>query len=263
MHGLPQKVVRFRDAECLLETSLILKARGPKTSEILKRFPNYAELASELNRQGLTVEVDELAREAAMAQNLSLNFGGVTPAMSVLGVLPRPFFDVASENVMVDAGALQTDLSQFERALRIRQTSMACIQQAIAEDRVAHANRTRTHQLDMSAMVPGTTSVDIYREVAGDVGWRGPAELLKIDSQEGNAIVQYQGRPYLVGLRHLRLHEHTSFAVLPPDVQSAVQELRSVAEGQRPYKVSVVGWLLDCREGRHFWRKVISYVSTV
>ena len=152
-------------------------------------------LASELNRQGLSIEVDELAREAAMSQNLSLNFGGATPAMSVLGVLPRPFFDVASENVMVDAGALQTDLSQFERALRIRQTSMACIQQAIAEDRVARANRTRTHQLDMSTMVPGTTLVDIYREVAGDVGWRGPAELLKIDTQEGNAIVQYQGGP--------------------------------------------------------------------
>ena len=117
------------------------------------------------------------------------------------------------------------------------------IQQAIAEDRVARANRTRTHQLDMSAMVPGTASVDIYREVAGDVGWRGPAELLKIDSQEGNAIMQYQGRPYLVGLRHLRLHEHTSFAVLPPDVQSAVQELRSVAEGQRPLQ-SLCGWMV-------------------
>ena len=58
-----------------------------------------------------------------------------------------------------------------------------------------------------------------------------------------------------VGLRHLRLHERTSFAVLPPGVQSSIQELRSVAEGQRPYKVSVVGWLLDCRDGRHFWRR--------
>ena len=212
-------------------------------------------LASELNRQGLVAEVDELAREAAMAQNLSLNFGGVTPAMAVFGTLPRPFFDVASDNVMVDAGALQTDLSQFERALRIRQTSMSCIQQAIAEDRVSRANRTRTHQLDMSTMVPGTTQVDIFREVAGDVGWRGPAELLKIDSSEGNAIVQYQGRPYLVGLRHLRLHEATSFAVFPPGVQDAVHDLRGMAEEQRPYKVSIVGWLLNCQDGQHLWRR--------
>ncbi|CAE7218696.1 unnamed protein product [Symbiodinium sp. CCMP2592] len=218
-------------------------------------------LASELNRQGLYSDVDELAREATMAQNLSLNFGGVTPAMAVLGVLPRPFFDVATDNVMSDAGALQTDLSQFERALRVRQIAMACIQQAISEDRVARANRTRTNQLDIGSLVPGTSSVDIYREVAGDVGWRGPAELLKIDAQEGNAVVQYQGRPYLVGLRHLRLHEATSFVVLPEDVQNSIRELRTMAEAQRPYKVSIVGWILDHSDQQHVWRRSSSSFS--
>ena len=208
-----------------------------------------------------------------MAQNLSLNFGGVTPAMAVLGVLPRPFFDVAADNVMADAGALQTDLSQFERALRVRQISMSCIQQAISEDRVARANRTRTHQLDLGSLVPGTSSVDIYREVAGDVGWRGPAELLKIDANEGNAVVQYQGRPYLVGLRHLRLHEATSFAVLPESVQESIGYLRKRAEEQRPYKVSIVGWIMGRADGQHVWRRasssfpqyeeIMEYASTV
>ena len=39
-------------------------------------------------------------------------------------------------------------------------------------------------------MTPGTSQVDIFREVQGDVGWRGPAELLKIDAEEGNAVGQ-------------------------------------------------------------------------
>ena len=198
VHEASADLERFGITRCLRGTTSGAAGKQHTGTGLVERRIALTELAtrklaSELNRQGLVAEVDELAREAAMSQNLSLNFGGVTPAMAVLGVLPRPFFDVATDNVMADAGALQTGLSQFERALRVRQTSMSCIQQAIAEDRVARASRTRTHQLDLGKLVPGTSQVDIYREVAGDVGWRGPAELLKVDASEGNAIVQYQG----------------------------------------------------------------------
>ena len=54
-----------------------------------------------------------------------------------------------------------------------------------------------------------------------------------------------------VGLRHLRPHERTSFAVFPGDVQEAVQELFKAAEEQRPYKISIVGWVLDTGDGKH------------
>lgn len=262
-HEASADLERFGITRCPRGTTSGAAGRQHTGTGLVERHVGLTELtmrklASELNRQGLYADVDELAREATMAQNLSLNFGGVTPAMAVLGVLPRPFFDVASENVMADAGALQTDLSQFERALRVRQVSMSCILQAISEDRVARANRTRTNQLDLGTLTPGTTMVDIYREVAGDVGWRGPAELLKIDANEGNPVVQYQGRPYLVGLRHLRLHEATSFAVLPDAVQEAVQQLRKRAEAQRPYKVSIVGWVMDRADGQQVWRRASS-----
>ena len=210
-------------------------------------------LSCELNRQGLYADEDELAMESAMSQNITLNYGGVTPAMAVFGVLPRPFYDHAADNIMSDAGALQTDISQFERALRVRQLAMSCVQQAIAEDRVARAGRTRTNQLDLSKLVAGTTQVDIYRD-----GWRGPAELLRINAEEGTAVVQYQGRPYLMGLRHLRLHENTSFAVWPSEVQEAVVELKQVAEALRPYKVSTVGWIRDERDGSISWRRASS-----
>ena len=58
-----------------------------------------------------------------------------------------------------------------------------------AEDRIARAGRTRTHQLDTNALAPGTSTIDFYREVQGDVGWRGPATLLRLDKDESTAVL--------------------------------------------------------------------------
>ncbi|CAE7429695.1 PLA2G7, partial [Symbiodinium necroappetens] len=50
----------------------------------------------------------------------------------------------------------------------------------------------------------------------------------------------------------------TSFAVLPDAVQEAVQQLRKRAEAQRPYKVSIVGWVMDRADGQQVWRRASS-----
>ena len=165
-------------------------------------------LAAELDRQGLRLTPGELAKESAMSHNQSLNYNGATPSMAVFGVLPRPFYQEDSSNITSVAGVLQTDITPFEKALRIRQLSLSMVQRAVAEDRIARAGRSRTHQLDTNALVPGTTTIDFYCEVQGDVGWRGPATLLRLDKDEGTAILTYQGRPYLVSLLHIRPHTH-------------------------------------------------------
>ena len=136
-------------------------------------------LKAELDRQGIVAEPNEIAMEAAMAQNCTLNYNGVTPAMAVFGVLPRGFYDDESPGVLAAAGALQTDLTVFEKALRIRQMSLAAVQQAIVEDRTARANRTRSHRLDTTSLIAGTSEVEFYREVQGDAGWRGPCPSLE------------------------------------------------------------------------------------
>ena len=59
-----------------------------------------------------------------MAHNSTLNYGGVTPAMAVFGILPRGFYDDEAAGLLASAGALQTDLTTFEKALRIRQMSL-------------------------------------------------------------------------------------------------------------------------------------------
>lgn len=139
--------------------------------ELIKlTIPN---LKAELERQGLRPEAEELGQEAAMAHNITLNYGGVTPVMSVFGILPRGFYNPDSHGPMTTSGSLEKDVAVFERAIRIRQTALAQTNQAVIEDRVARANRTRPHQLDLSQMtvVPRKWNSTVkYKEIlAGEV----------------------------------------------------------------------------------------------
>lgn len=125
-----------------------------------------------------------------MAQNPTLNYNGSTPSMAVVGTLPRGFYNIDSDGIMSVHGALETDLTTFEKALRVRQAALSQVHQAVAEDRVARASRSRSHQLEISQLVPGTSEVEFHRDVPGDPGWRGPALLLRLDASEGTAAIQ-------------------------------------------------------------------------
>ena len=146
---------------------------------------------------------------------------------------------------LLTTGALQTDLSAFERALRIRQAALAQCHQAINEDRVARAARSRPRQLDAQDLVAGTSEVEFHREVQGETGgWRGPALLLRLDSEEGTAVIQYQGRPYLVSIRHIRPYKGI-FMITTQEatVEHSLLRLLKYVEQLSQYKVHYVGWL--------------------
>ena len=220
-------------------------------------------LKAELDRQGIICETAEIAMESAMAHNSTLNYGGVTPAMAVFGILPRGFYDDESPGLLSAAGALQSDLTTFEKAVRIRQMSLAAVQQAIVEDRTARAHRTRSHRLDTSALVPGTSEVEFYREVQGDVGWRGPALLLRIDPDEGVAIIQYQGRPYLVSIRHIRPHVQTFLNIndslcLKESAEDELLDIMKATEMVPPFNKRFLGYLPEHKITGTTWRKIPS-----
>ena len=201
-------------------------------------------LKAELQRQGMQPSRAELSQESAMAHNLTLCYGGVTPAMAVFGVLPREFYNPESDHVLNTSGAADTDLTVFERAMRIRQTSLAQAQQSIVEDRVARAARTRPHQLDVGTLVAGTSEVEFYREVKKDPGWRGPALLLRLDADEGVAIIQYQGKPYLVSLRHIRPFKVIyHLEIQTPQLEDSLRKLMHYVENMSEYKVYLYGWV--------------------
>ena len=68
-------------------------------------------LEAELDRQGIAITVNDLAKEAAMSHNISLNYGGATPSMCVFGMIPRPFYQDDGTGVTSVVGALQTDVT--------------------------------------------------------------------------------------------------------------------------------------------------------
>ena len=212
-------------------------------------------LSAELDRQGLRLSPGELAKESAMSHNQTLNYNGASPSMAVFGILPRPFYQEDGDNITAVAGALQTDITPFEKALRIRQLSLSMVQRAVAEDRIARAGRTRPHKLDIGTLIPGTTAIDFYREVQGDVGWRGPATLLRLDKDEGTAILTYQGRPYLVSLRHIRAHTPGVFLVLDNQQSNDFQWLQGMAMKLSPFKAVTVGWVPEYSNHCLSWRR--------
>ena len=211
-------------------------------------------LQTELQRQGLNPEPLELGQESAMAHNQTINYGRVTPCMSVFGILPRGFCNPKSPGVMSRDGATQRDITVFERAMRIRQTTLAQTRQAIIEDRVARANKHRPHQLETDQLTAGTSEVEYYREIAGDPGWRGPALLLRLDQGEGVAVIQYQGKPYLVPLRHIRPYRGVFYFEMQDDtVEQELTRLMRYTEGLSDYKVYIIGWIRKGKDGR--WTK--------
>ena len=216
-------------------------------------------LQAEMSRQGVTLENEELAGEAAMAQNITLNYGGVTPAICVFGTLPRGFYEEDGRGIMATSGALQTDLTVFERALRIRQAALAQCHQAINEDRIARASRSRPRHLDTQDLIMGTSEVEFYRENPGDPGgWRGPALLLRLETEEGTAVVQYQGRPYLVSLRHIRPFRGIFMVTTSePSAEHALLRLLGFVEqasrqDSLPWLAQTAEWKVDTLSKRHF-----------
>ena len=219
-----------------------------------------AKILAEAARYNIVVEPNELSAEAAMSHNMTLNVGdGYTPSMCVFGVLPRGYLD--PEEVPLSVSDRSQELSTFERAARLRQISLQCAQASILEDRITRAARSRPSRIDLGELKPGSTEVEIFRD-DGSHGWRGPAMLLKINEGQGTVIVEYQGRPYLMSIRHIRPYRG-SFLVYydqhnhEESLSSDIECLQKFVEEQVPYKSHTIGVLLDIdADKQQKWRQV-------
>ncbi|CAJ1351761.1 unnamed protein product, partial [Effrenium voratum] len=203
---------------------------------------------AELERQVAEVDYGDIAMEAAMAQNLTLNLGGYTPHMCVTGALPFPFYDVDSVGLQSVHGTTdQMAISVYEQALRLRQAALTAATQSIMESRLVRAGRTRPQQVPVGELKPGISEVEFHREGMDDFGWRGPATLLKIG--DGNAIIEYQGKPYLIPLRCLRHFRGVFFVDELEDQQKemdswkALRRIMKYVENLSPYKEHTLGYI--------------------
>ena len=234
------------------------KAQGQHTTTgLVEKHTDLVKLhmlkiRAEAERAGLEIDTGNIAAEAGFAQNASVNLGGYTPHMLVTGSLPFPFYDLDANGLQTVSGANMTRPSVFENALRLRQIALAAAAQAIAEDRIARAGHTRPQRLPSENMQPGVTEIEFHREDADGLGWRGPGLLLKLQDN-GSAIIEHQGPPYLVPLRNLRILRGTYYANHLTEVDNKRQQeldawlsLRTLMQGTEacvPFKIDTFGHL--------------------
>ena len=87
-------------------------------------------LKEELESQNVFMDKEDLGNEAAMAQNLTLEYGGVTPAMAAMGCHPRGFFEFEDATLTSVMGAGETSMDIFEnifiRYMRLLRQTRKC-----------------------------------------------------------------------------------------------------------------------------------------
>ena len=213
-------------------------------------------LKAECQRQGLDADPGDIAAEASFAQNATINIGGYSPHMMGMGTLPMPYYDMDAPGIQAFTGADQVNPTIYERALRLRQLALTAAAQAIAEDRIARAGHTRPQRLPTEDMKPGVTEIEFHREDADGLGWRGPGLLLKLQDN-GSAIVEYQGRPYLIPMRSLRVFRGAYYANMHTtedkrrerELESwmALRRLMDSVEACVPHRIDTFGHLKNNR----------------
>ena len=207
-------------------------------------------------REGWQVDDEDIAYEATMAGNTSLEYGGITPAQCVLGQNPRGMYEMDCEAVVAHEGALAQSPDVFESYLRMRLYSKLRMQESVIEYRLAQAQNRASQKVSLGDLIPLVTPVDLFRvpQHKGESGWRGPCKLLDISPNDNCATVQHQSVPYMVPLRHVRLHigyaVYSEFSQL--DWHSYYQDTTIYAAGQPqtiPTGASDVLALMDIVDG--------------
>lgn len=205
-------------------------------------------------KEGLDIIKETLVYEATMAQNLLLNFSGSTPASALLGNTPRDVYDSDSATTMARNGALEMSPDTFESNIRMRLLSKQNVSRTIVEERIAIANRSRPQKLDMQEIKVGD-QVCLYRtpNKTDQEGWRCPCELLHL--QRTGAIVVWNGYPYIVPRRHLRIHQPLTACVSSHERQHSISgsstylitnhiSMLDIVEGTAPFKPQLVGMII-------------------
>ena len=173
-----------------------------KANDLLKT--TMLKLYCDLSDAGIPVEISEVFSEACAAHNELLTFNGVTPNMGVFGRPSRDLYDLCNSSPQAGSSSPE-DVA--DRAVLLRQHAKAAVLRSVAEHRLARAQHAHHQVSDLVGKAPGTL-VDLYRRPASKdaPGWRGPATLVDLSELTGTAIVTWQGRPYVVPLRHVRPH---------------------------------------------------------
>ena len=212
---------------------------------------------------------DELIAEVCVGLNSLQIWNGVVPIQGVTGSGGTLDLVDQADNTPLDGTDDTSDMC--ERAILLRHTAKIAVIKALIEQRVARANRA--HKQDTKVTKVGQI-VYLYRgpPTKDFPGWKGPGVVLELNDTDGTAIVRWQGRPWLMALRHLRPHEGycpttaagyaastylacsaTSAEEASPAIDHMVEQLMRLqdkADGATPGKLQSYGRVYDTRRNR-------------
>ena len=165
---------------------------------------------AQVQTQGLTLTHDDCVYEACMATHSNLVYGSSTPNQALLGFEPRDLYSMDSASLCSYKDANSSVPDRIESHIRGRLLAKSAITEGIVEHQLSAAANTKVQQYsgEMVEKLQNGSRIDIWREPEqkDQTGWRGPAEMIKLNATENKAIVEWRGNPMLIPLRHCRPH---------------------------------------------------------
>ena len=149
-------------------------------------------MESQLEREGIPVQFEQLLAEGIFARNALISHGGATPYNARLGTQPAmlPGLHVPADDPAKGAGrCLQ----------RIREISLQKIIEATALDRMHRADRSKTLPAGEGLDYQPGEDAEFYNPPASkDVsGWHGPAPVIENLPDRGQVKLRWKGQELL------------------------------------------------------------------
>ena len=162
-----------------------------KHHDILRRV--FLRLVVQLAEEGIKATADHILSCALTAKNSLFTVGDSTPMMATFGRQPAVLPNIEQATSMLDDSHTGPDgLSRGRH--RIRELAVLDMVETTAAERARRAANSKTRTSAQAAGLQAGEMVEFHRSPGQKetVGWKGPAEVLKID-EDGNVHILLQG----------------------------------------------------------------------
>ena len=198
-------------------------------------------LDSQLIREGINSNMEDLLAEAVFAGNSLVHVGGVTPYQCIYGRTPAMLPPLPEE---VDVSGAELDELSDRTRHKIRTAALEAMIQATSLARTSRAIRSRAIAATEVVYRKGDL-VDYHRPTTKDVsGWRGPVEVVEYKPEDGTVLVRLNGQPRPCRLQDVRhtLFAHVSFQVfVTMPTKEALSVVKRFTQELQPRKFVTLG----------------------
>jgi len=180
-------------------------------NELLRQGLHTTE--TQMIKEGIVMPFKVILATVTFAKNALTVINDSTPYQAVLGRQPSilPPLEGGYNGSLVDDQARPE--TGCRGTTRVREIAACNIIETVARARMERAHKHKTRKaVEILELQPGSV-VDLwFDQTTKDVpGWRGPAKVATINTEEGNITVRYQGRS--IDRQNSEIREHIPYLV--------------------------------------------------